>query len=367
MARLPISSLGVVAFLTFATVAQAVCPPHGSLVSLSESVGAALDERDSAAYAAAIADLRKAVKQAPGCGEPVKRLADALWNGQRRFAKDSSETEAMRAEARRLLAEGQAFAPDDPDLLEGLANLSESPDEQFLWSERLERVAPEHPVVHRILAQMLLGRGQVDRAVAEYTLHLKFAPYVGRESGSLHTGFAMDLLQIGRVADAKMIVLKTLALAADESTFERCWLVQQFSPGPLADSPDLGKTIRELVPYCTNLEHRNEGVRLEQAGKIDQAIAEYRAQIEVNPVPEDTYGFLENLYLRQGRFAEGANVLKALIQREPNAEKRCAAAALADSRYGPMGVSIFAPMKQGCSEKAKPSASPPLERHGAAR
>ncbi len=341
------------ALMSQAGSASSLCPPAGEAARALEAgrtlVEQALDERDRAGFDRGISEIRRADGLAPGCSEVRRALAAALWNGALRLSLATAPAEALLTEARSVLEAASAAAPADVDLVEDLATFAADDRERLRWLRRMVEMAPDHPRAHRGIAIIALGQGDVDRAVAEYSLHLKFAVYEGRESGAQHTSFALDLIARGRAADASVILEQTLKLAAGESDFERCWLVQPFAGGPLASAPAIGETIRGLLPYCTRHEHRDRGAALERSGRIEDAMAEYRAQLEENPAFEETYLSLERLLREQGQWTEGATVVEKLLSRARTGADRCRFLKQIDADgYQAHGLGQFSAIEKQC-------------------
>jgi tetratricopeptide (TPR) repeat protein len=336
-----------------ALLASAACPPSGEAAkALAESrsaVASALEDRNRGAFDRAVVKLRRAGQLAPDCVDARRALAEALWNGSFDLGFDPAQAAGLQREARSVLESALAAAPADTGVLEDLATFATDDGDRLRRLTRIVEIMPDHPRAHRDLALLLLDRGEVERAIAEYQFHQRFAPYEGRESGAADTAFALDLLQRGRTADAGTILMRTLERTAGESRFERCWLIQPFATGPLATAPKTAEAIRELLPYCTSHEHRDKAAALENAGKIDAAVAEYRAQLAANPAFEETYFALDRLLRRQGLWQEAAAVLGKLVAREPEPAKRCALLARIDAEtYQTHGAGELAEMKKGC-------------------
>ncbi len=81
----------------------------------------------------------------------------------------------------------------------------------------------------------------------------------------------------------------------NERRAKRCLLLQSADPRLAEARPTVRRELQELRPYCTDTEHLDRAVELEQQGRVDEAVTELERQVATNPKPEETYVVLERL------------------------------------------------------------------------
>src|SRR5215475_4518539 len=92
---------------------------------------------------------------------------------------------------------------------------------------------------------------------------------------------------------------------------------------PVRENAAFEMRIRELRPYCTDIEHRNKAAELMRKGQVEDAIQELRLQIKANPKFEEAYVMLARLYRQTGRRQEAFETLRDYVQQEQDAVIRC--------------------------------------------
>jgi tetratricopeptide (TPR) repeat protein len=140
--------------------------------------------------------------------------------------------------------------------------------------EQALRSGVESPEIHFALGNALFKRGEVPRAAEEYNRVLKMAP---QHSGALF-GSALVALKSGRTQEGVRL------LEASRS----------------ADGSNLAA-------------RRNLAILYEEAGRHDDAIAEYRAILAMDPAATDIHFHLGEVYARAGRSVEARRELGAYL------------------------------------------------------
>ena len=272
----------------------------------------------------AVAKLEKAIQADPNLKEAYLTLARAYWN--QAYGTNSKQSQAaLERKAKDVLQKLTVIDPNYADAYFELGVRAENNAEQQKLLERTVSLNPQHPEAHRYLAQILLEQGRLDEAVKEYKLHLQVSPDHSPEEAAHHVNFALALEQAGRTQDAASILQQTLLMTAGESEYERCRLFEHVDLNRYASFVQLRAGVERLRPYCTNFEHRDRAVQLEQQGKTGEAVAELQLQLQQNPAYRDAYFLLEQIYLKQGEKLKALSVIKKYFETEKDPAERCRA------------------------------------------
>lgn len=272
----------------------------------------------------AVSKLEKAIQADPSLKEAYLTLTRAYWN-QAYGTNSKSAQAALERKAKDVLQKLIVIDPNYADAYFELSVRADNNAEQQKLLERTVSLNPQHPEAHRYLAQILLEQGKLDEAVKEYKLHLQVSPNHSPEEAAHHVNFALALEQAGRTQDAAVILQQTLLITAGESEYERCRLFEYVDLNRYASFVQLKAGVERTRPYCTNVEHRDRAVQLEQQGKTGEAIAELQLQLRQNPAYRDAYFLLEQLYLKQGDKLKALSVIKKYFETEKEPAERCRA------------------------------------------
>src|SRR5262249_8426385 len=173
------------------------------------------------------------------------------------------------------------------------------------------------------LARLLLARGATAEAMREYRQHLDVSPYRGRQDASAHVSVALELTRRGQTAAAVEIFERLLELSRGDDRFERCAAFASVGLDPYRAFPLFVRAVERLRPYCTLTVERDRAVELLHAGQADAAIAALNAQLKLNPLLEDTYVILAEVYRSQGHAADAWGVVKRSLDLEDEHDERC--------------------------------------------
>jgi tetratricopeptide (TPR) repeat protein len=315
--------------------------------------GCSSDGYDDKQCKQAVSKLEKAIQADPNLKEAYLTLALAYWN-QSYGAASNKTQDALNRKAKDVLQKLTSIDPNYAEAYFELSVRSDDPAEQQKLLERTVGLNPQHPQAHRYLAQILLDQGRVDEAVEQYKQHLQVSPDHSPEEGARHVNFALALEQAGRTHDAAEVLQKTLLMTAgaNASEYERCLLFEHVDLNRYAGFAQLRAGVERLRPYCTNFEHRDRAVQLQQQGKTDEAVAELQLQLQQNPSYRDAYFLLEQIYLKRGDKLKALSVVKKYFETEKDPAERCRAFPLVHlPTYQSLDPLFTGKLKQECEKR----------------
>jgi tetratricopeptide (TPR) repeat protein len=188
---------------------------------------------------------------------------------------------------------------------------------------RTVELDPRHRRAHQDLAWNLLKQGQPDEAWRVYQRHLEVSPVKDRQEAQENLRFAGAMARVQRPEQAAQVLETVMDQMKDERRAERCLLLQSADPRLAEARPTVRRELQQLRPYCTETEHLDRAVELEQQGRVDEAVTELERQVDTNPKPEETYVLLERLYLRKGQPEKAAEVSARYLREEPDTREKC--------------------------------------------
>jgi tetratricopeptide (TPR) repeat protein len=188
--------------------------------------------------------------------------------------------------------------------------------------ERTVKLNPKHPEAHKDLAEVLVEQGKADEAAKQYQRHMAVNPPKEREDTEQTLQFAQKLARVRPEAAAE-VVDGAWKATREESRTERCLRFKDVNPGVYARRPALRAQVQQVQPYCTETEHLDRAVELEQQGRVDEAINELQQQVATNPKPEETHVLLERLQLKKGRPDLAAQAVQRELKQEPDTKEKC--------------------------------------------
>ncbi|MBN1207366.1 MAG: tetratricopeptide repeat protein [Myxococcaceae bacterium] len=271
----------------------------------------------------AIAALEAAARQHPAQIEVQLALAQAYWNRSFQERPESPSRERWQRRSTDIYQRMVDRKVADARPYYELSVREEDPAERMPLLRRAVELDPRHPRANQDLAWGLLRQGQTDEAWRVYQNHLKASPVKDRQEAQENLRFAGALARAQRPKQAAQVVETVMDQMKDERRAERCLLAQSVDPRLMEARPATKRELQELRPYCTNTEHLDRAVELEQQGRTDEAITELERQVDANPKPEETYVMLERLYMRKGQTDKAAEVTTRYLRSEPDAREKC--------------------------------------------
>lgn len=195
-------------------------------------------------------------------------------------------------------------------------------ERQRLLQEALG-LEPRHPRAHLDFAVVLLRQNQIKAAQTEFATHMRVSPYGGRSDGFRDMAFAREMEGRGLRTEAIDAYRQIMNAAASESAFERCYLFLNFDPGRYADMPTFQAALQRLRPYCTATEHRDAAVAMLNRGLKVQAIQQLESQVQANPLYQETYFLLADLYRSQHDDVKLTNAIRNYFTAELDVAEKC--------------------------------------------
>lgn len=288
----------------------------------------------------AIEKLEKAIEIDAKLADAYLLLETGYWNT------------GLKDKAVAILKKLVEVEPQNADAYYHLRRFTEDKNEQKALLEKAIELNPGHPEAHGALGLLLLRQGNVDEAIREYRTHLEVSPLRNIQfDARQHMRFAR-LLDVGRLKEAVEVYDKAVELTRGFRRVERCFLFKLIDLKPFGAFEEFVAKMQQLNRYCTKLGHRNRAVRLEQEGKIEEAIREWELQLEENPYYEGTYTALPDLYRSQGQTDKAREVVKKYFEIDTDPLYRCQQyKAMSNKGYERFAPEITGQVKKECEER----------------
>jgi tetratricopeptide (TPR) repeat protein len=291
---------------------------------------------------AAIAAFRKAIALRPEYADAHQNLGAVLTSSDAADAVKELEA-ALSLQPRLLKAQYNLALAYEASSAHGPAKASE----QLL---KLLAVEPHYPRAEFALGRSLLRQGKVSEAVE----HLRLAVEQEPEHGEAHYQYGLALSRSGKRAEGAAEIQKSRELIAageKEQTArldmaEASAAIDQGNPDQAI--PKINRVIRTWPDAAEP--HFLLGKALEKKGEPQQAIAEFRTTLEIDPAHKQAKAALDRLatptvagddpqrikafedLIRTGRFETAEGLLRAYVDERPRSS--WAWYALAYSLYG---------------------------------
>ena len=197
------------------------------------------------------------------------------------------------------------------------------------------RIYPNHPEAHRGLGVIFAERGKLEKAEEYLTVAIRMSPGFGDAHYNLGTVFARQrkfekacaeyrkALEINpydiQVYDSMGLCLM---LMGKPSEAKDCYKKElRFCPRNARRNIEIikaGEAASNKTPSDAALAHYNQGIKLDAAGKIDQAVEEYRKAIKLKPVLFKAHNNLGVALKNQGLIDEAIQEYREAIRIKPN-------------------------------------------------
>jgi tetratricopeptide (TPR) repeat protein len=298
-----------------------------------------------------LAALRRSLEREPGNALLLKDIGVCMWD-QSFMEGDTEEAHKKgRDESVRLLRES---LKRDPANIQTEYELSWRVEDLAEREKLLRDVVNAEPTNLRAredLATILLFRGQVAEAFQQYMTYLSRSTLTERQEIMDAVVFGDQLKERGRIADAAKIYKATVEHASLNSRFERCLMSQDIDLDALSAYPDIVAQLRDLRPYCVQMEHRNKAVEFLNKGRFSEAIEELQLQLATNPKYEETYGLLAGLYRRTGQIQKAFATLRSYVEQERDPKVKCDRFSQADwTNMRTFDPAFFTRMASACAK-----------------
>ncbi|WP_309714246.1 tetratricopeptide repeat protein [Armatimonas sp.] len=246
-----------------------------------------------------------------GCHSAPLPTPPSLAEKGKALAKEQKITEAVKT-----FNQGIAREPDRPDAYIGLAVLYESvgrPDLAVETLEQLQAAAPDAPGLHCRLAEaalgtedLLLARSEGEKAVQE-----------GTDLVRAHSVYGITLVRFRSWESAAVQLTKAIELLPDDIEVPLVLMEVYLQQGAYDKAIALGEKYVTRFPQSARLHYRLGLSYTKVPGKTEQAIAQLRAAIEVEPGWFEPYAELGRTYKTTGRRDEALTAFERAWELNP--------------------------------------------------
>lgn len=246
----------------------------------------------------------------------------------------ANERTGDHAGAERAFRRGLELAPDDAEIRNSLgwtlfqAGRSAEAAAEY---ERAVAADPKHAKAHANLGLALVELGRLDDAAAHYRAAIDLEP-----RAEIWSDLAFAQMRMGRFDEARASCEKALALDPACPAAHVNLAVMSVRDGDMAAAE---RHYREALPKRPTAEtHNGLGFVLAREGRYDEAAAELRRAIEIDPKYVPAYNNLAELLARRGDVDEAARLYEKSLELKPSPGVRAALDALRRGTAGAPGA-----------------------------
>jgi tetratricopeptide (TPR) repeat protein len=255
--------------------------------------------------------------------EFVKLPGDAIADIKEQFldpysflrAGIANERTGDHTGAERAFRRGLELAPNDAEILNALGwTLFQEgrTADAIAEYERAVAADPKHAKSHNNLALALVELGRLDEAASHFRTSLELSP-----RAEIWSDYGFTLARLGKTQDALAAYAKALEMDPESPSAHLNLAVAAIQAGNFADAEAHYR--RALPGRPTAATHNGLGFVLARQGRNDEAFAEYRAAIEVDPSYTPAYNNLAEGLARQGKLAEAEAAYQQSLAVKPSA------------------------------------------------
>jgi tetratricopeptide (TPR) repeat protein len=255
-----------------------------------------------------------APQQGEGAPKADPETPDAETAAKLRTAVEH-QSEGRFDEARAILNEVLAGAPDNPDALHllGLVRFAQGRTEEGLaLVQRSLEKAPDFAVAQGNLGTMLRLMGRAGEALAQLRRTADTAP----DDPLALTNLGYGLLKQGEVAKAGELLLKAVQLAPEDFVAHAGLGAVRLRQQRFQEAEASLRQALGLRPAEAEI-HMNLGVALRMLGRHEEAIGSLRVALLLRPRFADALINLGLLLFERGRAAEAAESLRQGLEVQP--------------------------------------------------
>ena len=180
-------------------------------------------------------------------------------------------------------------------------------DSEALWTHTLA-CNSQNPLAHSNLGNALVGRGQVDEAIAHYRQALEIKP----DDVMTHTNLGVALAGRGQLDEAIAHHRTALTIKPDLAEAHNNLAIALAARGQIDEAIVHYRRALEIMPNYA-VAHNNLGFVLAGRGQLDEAITHFRKAVEIKPDYAKAYISLGDALASRGRRQEAIeNFQKAL-------------------------------------------------------
>jgi tetratricopeptide (TPR) repeat protein len=254
--------------------------------------------------------------------EFVKLPANAIADIKEQFldpysylrAGTANQRTGDHAGAERAFRRGLELAPNDPDILNALGwTLFQSgrPAEAVVEYERAVAADPRHAKAHNNLALALVELGRLEEAAQHFQASLEIEP-----RAEIYSDLGFTMARMNRPKEAFEAYAKALQLDPECASAHLNLAVAFVQGGKLAEAERHYR--KALAGRPTAETHNGLGYVLARQNRTEEAVAEYRTAIEIDPNYTPAYNNLADALVRIGRLAEAEDAYKRSLAVKPS-------------------------------------------------
>jgi tetratricopeptide (TPR) repeat protein len=257
------------------------------------------------AAAEAVKFLKEANEQRPGDFWIAFQLAYACSK-----TKPPATDEAIRYYTAALMVRPNAYAHYNL----GIALLGKGQlDEAIAELHKALHILPDDAGAHSSLGIALLGKGQLDEAITEYHKALQIKP----DFAEAHSYLGNALLDKGQWDEAIAEYHKALQIQPDLAMAHRGLGLALQKKGQLDEAIAGFRKVLHILPDNADV-HIDLGVALYDKGQLDEAIAEYHKALHIQPDFAMAHSNLGNALQKKGQLDEAIAEFRKALQIKPD-------------------------------------------------
>jgi tetratricopeptide (TPR) repeat protein len=254
--------------------------------------------------------------------EFVKLPGDAIAGIKEQFldpysylrAGTANERTGDHAGAERAFRRGLELAPDDPEILNALGwtlfQSGRSADAVVAYERAVAR-DPRLAKAHNNLALALVELGRLEDAAQHFQTSLEIEP-----RAEIYSDLGFTMARMNRPKEAFAAYAKALQLDPECASAHMNLAVAFVQAGKL---PEAERHYRKALPGRPTAEtHNGLGYVLARQNRTDEALAEYRTAIDIDPSYTPAYNNLADALARAGNLAEAEDAYKRSLAVKPS-------------------------------------------------
>ena len=216
----------------------------------------------------------------------------------------ANERTGDHAGAERAFRRGLELAPNDAEILNSLGwTLFQDgrSAEAVVEYERAVKADPRHAKAHNNLALALVDLGRLEEAASHFEASLALEP-----RAEIYSDLGFTMARLGRPKEAFASYRKALELDPNSASAHLNLAVAYVQAGKLGEAES---HYRQALPGRPSAEaHNGLGYVLARQDRTDEAYAEYRKAIEIDPKYTPAYNNLADTLARHGKLDEAEQV-----------------------------------------------------------
>jgi Flp pilus assembly protein TadD len=217
--------------------------------------------------------------------------------------------------AERAYRRGLEIAPDDPELRNALGwTLFQDgrTAEAVAEYERALTANPDNAKAHNNLALALVERGQLEEAAGHFRRSLELRP-----KAEIYSDLGFTMARLGKSDEAMVSYRKALDLDPSCASAHFNLAVSFVQAGQFGEAE---AHYRKALPGRPTAEaHNGLGYVLARQARTEEAIAEFRTAIDVNPRFTPAYNNLAEALVTQGKLDEAETYYRRSLAEKPTA------------------------------------------------